>query len=759
MKENNSERRNKLAIIGGGFSGLATAALLAKAGWQVTLFEKNKTFGGRARVLRKNGFTFDMGPSWYLMPEVFEQYFSLFQTTPEKFYTLIRLNPRYKVIFADQSELVLTDSIEENAKLFEQIEKGAGQNLKNFLDKMQKLYGASTRKLMSSNIYSWRTWTDFENWKAIFQITQNSRFWKSWNSVVSEYFQSEKLKQILGFAAVFLGGTPFNTPSLYSILTWADFGKGVWYPKGGMGKIVSALVHLAESSGVKLHAGEEVTEIEVESGKVRGVKTRDKKYAADIVIGASDLPHLQSNLLPEQYRDWNKSYWDNKTLGISALLLYLGINKKLKNAQHHTIYFSKDWKTNFDEIFVKKCLPTDPSMYMSIRSVTDTALVPKNSEEVFVLVPLGSKTRFSPDKLDQFSKKIETKVGHLLGFDEKSEVKVKETFTPDDFSRDYHAFGGTALGLAHTLDQSLWWRPANKSHKVKGLYYTGQYTQPGVGVPMALISAELVAGMIGSPSSDSADAIFRRGSTTYYYSSLFFDGQVKDDVFTLYAYVRTIDDLVDCPTPKTKEFNRLYEETVSSWKRSAVSNSIVSAFVALAKRKDFRWSWIDAFWTAMKSDLNKKVYYDFAELEEYMHGSAEVIGLMMAEILGLPRTAYTSAALQGKAMQYLNFIRDVKEDEEMGRNYLGYTQKQKHGRQWEDFIKRHIIKYRQLQKESEQGYRYIPRKYLIPIKTAAQMYQWTADQIMRSPSRVWHQKIKPNKLRVISTILKNFMTR
>jgi phytoene synthase len=520
-------------------------------------------------------------------------------------------------------------------------------------------------------------------------------------------------------------------------------------------QLVYALEALAREQGVIIQTNSEVTSIVVKDGKVTGVQTTEQQWDADVVVAATDMPFVETQLLPKEYQTWPEEYWKKRTMGISSLLIYLGLNTELKGTVHHSMYFSRDWRKNFAEIFEKKILPEDPSFYISIRSKTDRLIVPPNGEEVVVLVPLGSGTKVSKAQLAIYAEKVIHRLEHVLGQRITPHIVVKELFGPQEFAKTYNAFEGTALGLSHTLGQSLWWRPQNRSQKVDGLFYAGQYTNPGVGVPMALISAELVAGMI-APQSESANAIFERGSVTYYYSSLFFRGQTKTDVFDLYAYVRTVDDCVDILPAQVEKFESLWAQTQDAWHGKSVESDVVTKFVQLAKRKKFSWEWIDAFWTAMRSDLHKTSYRRFAELERYMYGSAEVIGLMMSRILNLPKEAAEAAQLQGKAMQYVNFIRDVLEDKELGRNYLGYDEKTaKDPVAWSAFVRKEIAHYREVQRQAEQGYRFIPRRYLIPIRTAAEMYKWTADQIEKNPMIVWQKKIKPSKTRVITQLLKN----
>lgn len=751
------EKHNSSAIvIGGGVSGLATAALLAKNGYQVTLFEKNKTLGGRARVLRKYGFQFDMGPSWYLMPEVFEKYFALFGKSSSDFYKLKKLNPRYKMFFGEERSAVLADNIKDNIKVFESIEKGAGKKLEEYLNKSKSLYELSTKNLIYENISSISFLTT-RNVVDGAKLLLKNKIWGTWESDVAKHFKNRDLQKILSFHSVFLGATPALTPAFYSMLAWADFGGGVWYPEGGMGKVIMALESLCREYEVNIQTDREVEKINVKDGKVVGVRVDGKEMVASVVVGACDLAHLEKKLLEEKYQTYDKNYWKKKNLGISALLIYLGLSKRLKGVNHHSIYVSENWDANFESIFKTRAIPEDPSFYVSARSVTDRAIVPKGSEELFVLVPIAPKTAYKKTDLAKLTERTIAKVEKIFGQEFKKSIVVKETFTPKDFAFYYNAEAGSALGLAHTFGQSLWLRPGNKSRKVQGLYYAGQYTNPGIGMPMALISAMLVSDMLNSKTS--SKEIFKKGSTTYFYSSLFFRGQVRDDVFTLYAYVRVIDDFVDKEKPDKESFDDYYKETRFAWKSGVSKYEVVEKFVNLAKRKDFKWEWVDAFWTAMRQDTTKKNYKNWRELEDYMYGSAEVIGLMMAKILSLPKASWEAARLQGKAMQFINFVRDVEEDEMLGRNYLGYTKKVREDKHaWESFVRENIEKYWEIQKDAEKGYKFIPKKYLVPIKTAAEMYSWTAREIYKNPSIVFEKKVKPNKSRVVATAIKNLIS-
>lgn len=743
-------------VIGGGISGLATASLLASRGWRVRLFEKQPVLGGRAAVLKKDGFSFDMGPSWYLMPEVFESFFQLFGKSSSDYYDLIRLDPRYRVYFSDGSVVTLNDSLEQNKEVFDAMIPGSGSNLIAYLEQKRQVYESVVR-LIWQNIFSWKFFLNAKNIRDIGTFLRAFSL-KSWHDEAYAYFRDDRLAKIMTFPSVFLGGSPYATPSFYSILSWADFGQGVWYPKGGIGMIISSLEQLARSFGVEIHTGEEAKHIHVKDGRVSGVSVGDRVYDASVVVGACDLHHLETQLLPKDYQSWDEQWWRKKTIGISALLVYLGIQKRLKHFVHHTLYFSSDWKNNFSDIFDRRSIPSDPSFYVSARSVTDRSIVPKDADELFLLIPLGARGDYASSELAALADAVIEKIESFSGESFSRHIRVKELFGPDQFQERYHAYGGTALGFAHTWTQSLWLRPRNKSKKVHGLYYAGQYVQPGVGVPMTLISAKLVADQIGSPASNK-QGIFQRGSVTYYYSSIFFRGQVKEDVFALYAYVRTVDDLIDCPTPDTDAFESLWKETRLCWKSGTTEHQTVREFIALAKRKTFDWKWIEAFWKSMRSDLTKRSYMKFSELESYMYGSAEVVGLMMARILDLPESANETARLQGKAMQYVNFIRDVAEDERLGRNYLGYTEEMRRDpKRWSAFLRAHIEKYKHIQRQAEKGFAFIPKQYRPPIQAAAALYEKTADAIYADPMIVWKKKVKPAKIRVVAEVLRQFIS-
>lgn len=493
-----SEKLNmkKIIVIGGGFSGLATAALLAKRGFEVTLFEKNSSLGGRARVLHKNQFQFDMGPSWYMMPEIFERYFAQFNKKVSDFYQLVRLDPSYKIFFEDAESIVIPSNISKVEKIFEEIETGAGEKFKTYLDKSHELYELATQELVYSDPSDFTTWLSIRRMFLACKFFLKINILQTWSQKIQTLFKDQKLFQILCFPAVFLGSSPYRMPSLFSILSWADFGKGIWYPKGGMIQVVRALETLAKENGVSIVLKADVSKIEVERGRATGVIVNDKKYLADVVVVATDIAHVEMQLIPPKYQTYPEKYWQKKSLAISAVLIYLGLKKRVPDAVHHSLYFSKDWEQNFDDIFKRKILPHQPSFYISTRSVTDRSIVPKNGEELFVLIPVPAQLGGSNTSYETLANETIKKIEQLFNFSITDSIVVKELYTPDMFAQDYHSYQGTALGLEHTLSQSLFFRPGNKSKKIANLYYAGQYTNPGIGVPMALISAEIVTNRI-----------------------------------------------------------------------------------------------------------------------------------------------------------------------------------------------------------------------------------------------------------------------
>lgn len=480
-------------VIGAGFGGLATAALLAQKGYQVTILEKNDQLGGRATLLKQKGFTFDMGPSWYLMPEVFDRYFALFGKKTSDYYKLKRLDPQYRVFFDKNDRVDIYKDLKKNLKTFDSISPGSGDLINEYFDLAKYQYDIAMNQFIYKN---YQSLLDILDPRLLIDGTKLKLF-SSLNTFISHYTNHDKIKKILQYTMVFLGGSPNNTPAFYSIMSHIDFHLGVFYPMGGISMIVKALEKLCTEHGVHIYTNQEVKTIHVnEHGTAQSVETEDKTYTADIVISNADYPHTEIDLLKEEYQTYPKEYWERKTIAPSAFLLYLGIKGRVKNLLHHNLFFADNWGEHFSQIFDDPQWPDDPSYYLCCPSKTDPTVAPKDHENIFVLVPVAPGLEDTDSVRTRFRNKIISHIESLLGEDIQKRIVFERTWAHRDYKTWYHGYKGTALGLAHTLFQTALFRPQNKSKKVHNLYYVGQFTHPGIGIPMCFISAELTANRI-----------------------------------------------------------------------------------------------------------------------------------------------------------------------------------------------------------------------------------------------------------------------
>jgi phytoene desaturase len=480
----------KCIIIGAGIGGLATAGLLAKAGYDVHVFETHDRAGGRAGTFEQDGFRFDTGPSWYLMPEVFEHYFDLMDEPIHEWLDLKRLSPAYKVFFENHQPVTIVGDVAKDAETFEQIEAGGGRALKKYVAQSEKIYRLSLNHFLYTNFQSLR---DFMKWpiiKTSFQLP--ILLLRSIDSYVSSFVRDKRLQQILEYPTVFLGTSPFTAPAMYSLMSALDFKDGVFYPQGGIYKIIESLEAIAIKNGVTFHFNAEVESIVTENGEARGVTVGGSVYEADIVISNADLHFTETTLLSERDRSYDEGYWSNKEAGPSALLMYLGVRGRLPDLEHHNLLFVDDWKKNFDDIYERKLLPEKASIYICKPSHTDASVAPVGDENVFVLVPLPSGISMDGDETERVALKYLTQIRDMTGIDLGKDAIVKNYFSPDDFGSLYHSWQNSMLGQSHLLKQSAFFRTPNKSRKVSGLYYVGGSTVPGIGLPMCLIGAELV---------------------------------------------------------------------------------------------------------------------------------------------------------------------------------------------------------------------------------------------------------------------------
>lgn len=480
----------RVIIIGAGIGGLATANLLAKAGYDVHVYEKSTRPGGRAGTLKEKGFTFDTGPSWYLMPEVFEQYFSLFGVSAETSLSLQKLTPAYKVFFENERPIVVSGNMAVDAATFEAIEPGSGKRLEAYVKKSEELYDLSLKHFLYTNFLSFK---DFFKKDIITRsIAMVKLALTPIDNYAARYVQDRRLRQILEYPMVFLGSSPFSAPAIYSLMSALDFQRGVFYPKGGLYTVIELLVSIGKEVGVTYHYNSGVASIAVEDGVARGVELANGLVEqADIVISNADLHHTEMTLLHGKYRSYPKSYWDKRQAGPSALLMYIGVRGRLAELEHHNLFFVDAWKENFSNIFVEKKIAASASIYICKPSASDSSVAPDGHENLFVLVPLPAgisldKTALE-DAADMYLSTIENKVTGPI----REKIIYKKIFGPNEFADAYNAWQGTALGPSHILRQSAIFRTSNKSKKVENLYYVGGGTIPGIGLPMCLIGAQL----------------------------------------------------------------------------------------------------------------------------------------------------------------------------------------------------------------------------------------------------------------------------
>ncbi|HEX8316235.1 MAG TPA: phytoene desaturase family protein [Flavisolibacter sp.] len=476
-------------IIGAGFAGLSSAAFMAKAGWKVTVVEKNATAGGRAQQLKTNGFTYDMGPSWYWMPDVFERYFEQFGKKVSDYYSLVRLNPSYRVYWENDFTDIPAD-YSALKKTFESFEKGAGEKLDNYLLEAAVKYKIGMQDLVYKPGQSLAEFLDWNVVKNVFKLD----VFTSIKSHVAKHFQDTRLRQLMEFPILFLGALPQNTPALYSLMNYADIVGGTWYPEGGMFSIVKAMQDLAEELGVEFKFGEAAQEIIIESGNAKRLITNKAVYEADAIISGADYQFTESHLLPQQYRTYSGVYWNKKVLAPSCLLYYVGLNKKLDNVLHHSLFFDVPFDKHATEIYTTPQWPEEPLFYLSVSSKTDKTVAPQGCENIVVLIPVASGLEGDTETIrEHYFQKVIQRLEKHTGRSIADAIIFKKTFSVSDFVSEYNSYKGNAYGLANTLRQTAIFRPSCRSKKVKNLFYAGQFTVPGPGVPPSLISGEVVS--------------------------------------------------------------------------------------------------------------------------------------------------------------------------------------------------------------------------------------------------------------------------
>lgn len=479
-------------VIGAGFSGLSAAASLAQKGFAVTLVEKNAEPGGRARVLRENGFTFDMGPSWYWMPEIFEQWFQRFGSSVEEHYELRRLDPSYQVIFSEADRWNLAASREELKALFDRIEPGAAAKLDSFLAEAKIKYDLGMADLVRGPALSWFEYAKPRVFKGLLSTT----VFRSLRDHVADSFTDPRLRMLLEFPVLFLGAAPDRTPALYSLMNYADMSLGTWYPMGGMGKIIDGMVGIAKSQGVHFRMGTPVDKILVEQDKAVGVQVGATTLRADVVIASADYHHVDNDLLSSTDRNYSEGYWDQRVMAPSSLLFYCGFNTRLGGLEHHNLFFDESLDQHVHEIYTDPKWPSKPLMYVCAPSITDPSVAPSGHENLFVLIPIAAGLTDTPEVRERYRVRIMDRLSLRCGTDVARHLVYERSYCINDFKVDYNAYRGNAYGLANTLRQTAVLKPSMKNRHVKGLYYTGQLTVPGPGVPPSLISGQVVADLV-----------------------------------------------------------------------------------------------------------------------------------------------------------------------------------------------------------------------------------------------------------------------
>ena len=483
----------KVVVIGSGFAGMSAACFMAKAGWNVTLLEKNNMPGGRARQLKEDGFTFDMGPSWYWMPDVFEHFFNCFGEKVADYYQLQRLDPSYRVYWSDDAMDIPAD-YSKLKELFEKTEAGSGEALDKFLAEAAYKYEVGINKLVYKPGQSLSEFADWDLVKGVFKLD----VFTSMKKHIHKYFKHPHLQQLLEFPVLFLGALPEHTPALYSLMNYADIKLGTWYPQGGMYKIVNGMYSLATEMGVKFYFNHTVTQIQTDKSLAKKILVQSGNenilFDADVVIANADYHFTESKLLNENDRVYSETYWEKRVMAPSCLLYYIGLNKKLKNILHHSLFFDTSFTVHGKEIYTAPQWPSEPLFYVSVTSATDDTVAPPGCENLFFLIPVAAGLEGDTEELrKKYFEKIVQRFENRIGEQIKDAIIYSKSYSVSNFINDYNSFKGNAYGLANTLNQTALLKPALRSKKVKNLFYTGQLTVPGPGVPPSLISGEVVA--------------------------------------------------------------------------------------------------------------------------------------------------------------------------------------------------------------------------------------------------------------------------
>jgi phytoene desaturase len=482
----------KVTVIGAGFSGLSAAACLAQEGFDVTVLEKNEMAGGRARKFSAQGFTFDMGPSWYWMPDVFEKFFNRFGKKTSDYYQLERLDPSYRIYYGKNDFLDIPATVEKLKVLFEGLEAGSGEKLVKFLEEGKFKYDTGINNLVYKPGLNLMELVDWQVVKGAFRL----QLFSSLASHVRKYFKNERLIQLLEFPVLFLGATPQNTPALYSLMNYADMSLGTWYPKGGMFEVVRGMETVAREAGAKFQFNSAVSSFTMNGKGAKGLKVGDSEIASDYIVASADYNHVEQDLLPKENRKYQTKYWDKRVMAPSALLYFVGVNKKLKGLLHHTLFFDQDFGQHAKEIYSNPQWPSAPQFYISCPSKTDNTVAPEGHENLLILIPVAPGLNDTEAIREKYFTMIMERLESIVGENIVDHIVYKRSYAHRDFVGDYNAFKGNAYGLANTLMQTANLKPSMRNSKIPNMVYTGQLTVPGPGVPPSIISGQVAAQLI-----------------------------------------------------------------------------------------------------------------------------------------------------------------------------------------------------------------------------------------------------------------------
>lgn len=484
--------KKKIAVIGSGFSGLSAAAYLAKAGNDVHVFEKHDHPGGRARQFTtEQGYVFDMGPSWYWMPDIIEGFFADFGYKTADFFEMISLNPQFEMIFSNE-KIDVPESLGELKIVFEQIEKGAASQLEKFMQSAKFKYEVGMQDFVNKPCHNWAEFISLKIAKSALKLDLFTNF----RTYVARYFKSDKLRTLMEFPVIFLGASPKNIPALYSLMNYGGYALGTHYPLGGFYQLVLAMKKIAEKQGASFHFNKTVERINTQTDKVKSLTIDSKNYEFDVVVASSDYHHTET-LLDREYRNYDETYWEKKTFAPSSLIFYLGVNETIPNLKHHTLFFENDLDEHIDCIYKEKKWPEKPLFYACCPSKTDKNVAPLGKENLFLLMPLAIGINDEEVVREKYLTEMLSRIEKHTGMrDLQSTIEYKKSYCVSDFMSDYNAYGGNAYGLANTLGQTAVLKPKISNKKLKNLFYTGQLTVPGPGVPPSIISGKIIANEI-----------------------------------------------------------------------------------------------------------------------------------------------------------------------------------------------------------------------------------------------------------------------